>query len=75
MLRRRAVLALPLLIRGVAAGGRADHPRLPLIAPFAPSSTVDPMGRATAPAMAEILGQPWWRRTAPGPAGMSRLTP
>ena len=65
-IRRRAALALPvalplLIPAGAARGQQAPAwPTRPirLIAPFAPGSTVDLMGRAIAPAMGEILGQP-----------------
>lgn len=61
MIARRTLLALPALAAPALA--RAQAPGFPsrpirLIAPFAPGSTVDLMGRAIAPPMGEILGQP-----------------
>ena len=61
--RRNAALGLPLLLAPVAAraqGGAGAFPSRPirLIAPFAPGSTVDLMGRALAGPLGEILGQP-----------------
>ena len=57
-LPRRGALALPLLVPALArAQGYPSRP-IRMIAPFAPGSTVDLMGRAIAPAMTEILGQP-----------------
>ncbi len=60
MIPRRAALALPLLAPGLARAQAPAFPTRPvrMIAPFAPGSTVDLMGRAIAPAMTEILGQP-----------------
>jgi tripartite-type tricarboxylate transporter receptor subunit TctC len=57
-LPRRAALALPLLLPGAARAQAWPQRPVRMIAPFAPGSTVDLMGRAMAPAMGEILGQP-----------------
>ncbi len=62
MSSRRALIGTALLAPAlVAPRARAQAwPSRPIrmIAPFAPGSTVDLMGRAIAPAMTEILGQP-----------------
>lgn len=58
MSSRRALLGAALFTPGLArAQGYPSRP-IRMIAPFAPGSTVDLMGRAIAPAMSEILGQP-----------------
>ena len=56
---RRAALALPLLLPRFGRGAEGFPTRpIRMLAPFAPGSTVDLMGRAIAPGMGEILGQP-----------------
>ena len=58
MSSRRALLGAALFTPGLArAQGYPSRP-VRMIAPFAPGSTVDLMGRAIAPALTEALGQP-----------------